>query len=768
GRAPRVAGPVRLWDVETGSLLQTLECDEHAYQVSWSSDGQHLEVAYRIRRNQAAGSLRWTMRNGRLEPDDSPPLDSRWPPTIRLIAPRESPRGTKLIDSFRSYSSLAVYSSDGELEGTIDSVEGMIEAYTFRPNGAEIAYADGRPLIQLRRLENGLQGLAFRGHDAPILFVSFNDRGNSLLSGSWDGTVKIWDATQHPQFRTIPEFKSPGEVSIDAMQFANDGSLVGVRSHGGQFLRIDPATGQILQRSVFSVKEDPYGRNGFVAISEDGLSMVTRSPDDEGVLQVWNLDSMAPVCVLRGRGGALSQLAISRSGTSVAAVEQDASHSLQINVWNDPPRESPEPDIIHALDSAVQLTAPPTFAGDTVLLFALNSTDEDAAGLLQILPLEGRPVESFPMSQSIRAIAASSDGTRLLCAGDTNLQCWDRSQRQLLFDCGAPETIESVRFFAGDTRIAGASRESTVVLDAKNGRQVLQLRGPKRAYDLPFRPLVCTDPQNQYIATNQWDDTIYVWNGPTDTEPSTLPTASATRQLMEYELFARRASYSTETKLAMVRAMQQLAPDDGAIPLRLAGLLDELGDREGSEKALKDALRCYPDATPTMLATPSPDPFGKMPFVPFDDFESLTIEAWVKDFSGPIVTQGQTGDPENSIYLDLGVHGFGWESGTGTNFDFPIGHLLDEGWHHVALTFDGSIQRTFVDGMLIHARECPRPGPMTPDRPLLIAQHGGEQVRGYGIIRSVRISRSARYTGCFSPDPDLPSDDNTVMHVRFD
>ena len=78
--------------------------------------------------------------------------------------------------------------------------------------------------------------------------------------------------------------------------------------------------------------------------------------------------------------------------------------------------------------------------------------------------------------------------------------------------------------------------------------------------------------------------------------------------------------------------------------------------------------------------------------IPFDSYNTLTIEAWLKDWMGPILCQGMAGDPENSIWMSIGPRRTtkphetcGWESGKGKNYQFSVGDKLPASWNHLAL-----------------------------------------------------------------------------------
>jgi WD40 repeat protein/HEAT repeat protein len=160
-----------------------------------------------------------------------------------------------------------------------------------------------------------------------------------------------------------------------------------------------------------------------------------------------------------------------------------------------------------------------------------------------------------------------------------------------------------------------------------------------------------------------------------------------------------------------------------------------------------------------------------LPNLPFDQYDAFTVEAWVKGWKDAILCQGRAGDPENSIWLSLGRRRSGnphettgWECTNGRNHQLALGLGRPEAWDHVALVYDGRQQMIFLNGKLRRAVPSPRPGPFDTSRRLWIGAHEYEPMGyGSGFLRSVRISKVARYHAEFEPSPKLSADSDTVL-----
>jgi hypothetical protein len=49
--------------------------------------------------------------------------------------------------------------------------------------------------------------------------------------------------------------------------------------------------------------------------------------------------------------------------------------------------------------------------------------------------------------------------------------------------------------------------------------------------------------------------------------------------------------------------------------------------------------------------------FIDCPHIPFDTYKQFTIEVWIKNWTGYILSQGAVGDPENSVWMSYSYGG---------------------------------------------------------------------------------------------------------------
>jgi len=97
--------------------------------------------------------------------------------------------------------------------------------------------------------------------------------------------------------------------------------------------------------------------------------------------------------------------------------------------------------------------------------------------------------------------------------------------------------------------------------------------------------------------------------------------------------------------------------------------------------------------------------------------------------------------------------------------DVTGGSLTSNNWYHIALSYDGSVYKVFLNGQLVTSKNCSTN--TTYDNTSKIGFYGSDPI--IGTIDEVRVSDIARYTSNFTPSTSsFVNDTNTKILYHFD
>jgi WD40 repeat protein len=184
----RGCADVKFWNLGTGQLLRTLTNDMIVPRsIAISTDGETVAIASdRIQlRSLKTGQLLRTLVN----PDSRDPLKLSRPNTIVFSAD-----GEKLASGDFNGTIQLWNPRTGALLRTLPGnyLTG-ISAVSFSPDGERLASISGASeTIQLWNLKTGERMRSLVGHEYAVTAIAFAPDGQTLISGSADKTVKIW------------------------------------------------------------------------------------------------------------------------------------------------------------------------------------------------------------------------------------------------------------------------------------------------------------------------------------------------------------------------------------------------------------------------------------------------------------------------------------------------------------------------------------------------------------------------------------------------
>jgi WD40 repeat protein/serine/threonine protein kinase len=338
------------------------------------------------------------------------------------------------------------------------------------------------------------------GHTGPIWAVAVTRDGKRLITGSDDGTARIWDWNSAQSGHWLP--LTGHKDSVNAVAVTPDGKRVVTGSNDGTAKIWDMASG----RAVLTLQ----GRVGAVlsvAVSPDGQRLMTTY--GLGLVKVWDIASGREVLTLMGHRVWANSIAVSPDGRRALTGSWDGT----ARVWDIasgratmPLREHTGPITCIAL----------TPDGQRVVTGSEDGTAKvwDMHSGRSLLTLQGH-------TGPVLSVTAASDGRRLVTGGDDRTaRVWDSaSGRQLLTFTGHTDGIQTVAVTPDSQRLVTGSYDGTArVWDlAQGGPPLLTVTG----HNGPVQA-VAVSPDGRWLVMGNEDGTAKIWDAAGGREVRTL------------------------------------------------------------------------------------------------------------------------------------------------------------------------------------------------------------------------------------------------------
>jgi WD40 repeat protein len=372
-----------------------------------------------------------------------------------------------------------------------------VTSVSYSPEGGRIVSGSRNGTARVWDAESGACLAVFRGHEDMVHSVAYSPDGRRIASGSYR-TVRVWDAESGTCLAVLCGHDS----WVDSVSYSPDGRRIASGSADKTVRVWDAESGRLL--AALRGHEDTVHS---VAYSPDGRRIASGSWDR--TVRVWDAESGASLAVLHGLERVQS-VAYSPDGRRIAS----ASHET-VRVW-DAERGTPLA-VLEGLEGSVKSA---TFSPDGRRIFTgcldhtLRIWDAESGACLAVLHGHQDWVES---------VSVSPDGRRIVTgSGDKAVRVWDaESGGPLAVLRGHHGVVQSLSFSPDGQRIATASRSydeafhallsNTVRLwDAESGVLLAVLCGHERTVSS-----LSYSTDSRRIVSGSWDKTVRLWDADT-------------------------------------------------------------------------------------------------------------------------------------------------------------------------------------------------------------------------------------------------------------
>ncbi|GEA25616.1 protein TolB [Microcystis aeruginosa NIES-4325] len=261
-------GTIKLWNVETGEEIHTLNLDNFASDgidsVRFSPDSKTLVSAGRV-------IQLWNVETGEEIPTDM------------------------------------------GRDGYVDTRMGHDKDISFSPDSKTLASSSDGTTIKLWNVETGKEIRPLKGDDSSVQSVSFSLDGKILAAGSGDKTIKLWDVETGEKIRTLK-----GDNSLaQSVSFSPDGKTLASGSDDGTIKLWDVKTGE----KIRTLKGDNSLVQS-VSFSPDGKTLASGS--DDGSIKLWDVKTGEKILTLKGHDWAVKSVSFSPDSKTLASGSADS------------------------------------------------------------------------------------------------------------------------------------------------------------------------------------------------------------------------------------------------------------------------------------------------------------------------------------------------------------------------------------------------------------------------------------------------------------
>jgi WD40 repeat protein len=408
-------------------------------------------------------------------------------------------------------------------------------AAAFSPDGEVLAWAANRHTIHLHSFGGTSVPLRLEGHKGWVTCLAFSDDGQTLVSGSRDGTLRFWKSGDGRELRTIRATGGPIRAVTLWPKAERVAAIVGT-----DVIVWDARGEQLHELSIGG------GQPTTITYSADAKCLV--AGDAAGTLHMWDVLGTGIDPKRFGKRavhrGAVSALACPASGTFCASAGVEG----KVQIW-----KLPRLDLHRSLPSAAQAIDVLAFSpdgrcvarggpggttqvwdirGDVRLVEEQKTAPETLAAL--VLPKTGsfrsvtrrcelryqqppvdypdRPIRAHWRVRHLldqrpiyKAVALSPGGQTLAAATSDSVQVWDVGSRQCRGNVSLADSGQKSVAFSPSGRWLAIGGNGLLLLDLQASPPV------SRSLTDAWIRSVAFSPDESSVAAADFDELVAIW-----------------------------------------------------------------------------------------------------------------------------------------------------------------------------------------------------------------------------------------------------------------
>ncbi len=387
----------------------------------------------------------------------------------------------------------------GPLVRTLSGHAGGVISVAITPDGKQVISGSSDGTLKVWDIASGKELRTLTGYSSNIRSVAITPDGKQAISASDDKTLKVWDIASGKELRTLRGHAS----SVWSVAITPDGKQVISGSYDKTLKVWDIASG----KELYTLRGHANLVRS-VAITPDGKQAISAS--DDKTLKVWDIASGKELRTLKGHSSNVQSVAITPDGKRVISSSGDKT----LKVWDIASGKELRTLTRRSFGATAATSVAITLDGKQVISGSYDGT-------LKVWDINsGRELHTFMgHSFGVTSVAITPDGKQVISSSDDKtLKVWNIANgRELRTFTGHIRPVWSVAITPDGKQTISASFNGTLkVWDIDSGRELRTFSG--RSYV----PSVAITPDGKQVVSGSSDKMLKVWDIASGRELRTL------------------------------------------------------------------------------------------------------------------------------------------------------------------------------------------------------------------------------------------------------